>query len=55
VNIHMPFVVAAVTALLAMVVVAVQRRHLQHRAAELLAEESAPVDALIDELAGQRA
>jgi ACDE family multidrug resistance protein len=46
VNIHMPFVVASGTALLAMLVVVVQRRHLHHNAAEL-----APGAALTDELA----
>jgi len=52
VNIHMPFVVAAATALLAMAVVAVQRKHLHHHAAELLVEsEPMPAGALVDELA----
>ncbi|MFC1442551.1 MFS transporter [Streptacidiphilus sp. N1-10] len=52
VNIHMPFVVAAAAAVLAMAVVAVQRRHLRHDARELVAA-SAPAGALTDELAAQ--
>jgi MFS family permease len=54
VNIHMPFVVAAATAVLAMAVVVVQREHLRHDARELVAA-SAPAGALTDELAARPA